>query len=178
MKGVLFNVVEEVVDDTLPEGAWDRAIDAAGVRGAYTSLGNYPDEQLVQIVGSLSDQSGLPVPDVLRHAGRHGFAHLIQRHPELVADIDDLPTLLAQLDAVIHPEVLKLYPEATPPMFSVESSDDHGMTMRYTSPRQMCFLAEGLIAGAAEHFDIPTTVAQSECVHDGDDSCVIEVRYS
>ena len=178
MTGVLFNVVEEVVDETLPEGTWDRALDGAGVRGAYTSLGNYPDEQLVGIVGSISEQSGLPVPDVLRHAGQHGFGHLVERHPELVGDVDDLPTLLAQLDAVIHPEVLKLYPEATPPMFSVESSDDQLTTMRYTSPRQLCFLAEGLIHGAAEHYATAVTVTQSECVHEGGTSCVIEVRYS
>ena len=98
MKGVLFNVVEEVVDETLPEGTWDRALDSVGVRGAYTSLGNYPDEQAVQIVGSISEQSGLPVPDVLRHAGQHGFGHLIERHPELMTDIHDLPTLMARLD--------------------------------------------------------------------------------
>ena len=178
MKGVLFNVVEEVVDETLPEGTWDRALDSAGVRGAYTSLGNYPDEQAVQIVGSISEQSGLPVPDVLRHAGQHGFGHLIERHPELMTDIHDLPTLMARLDDVIHPEVLKLYPEATPPAFAVESSDEHAMTLRYTSPRQLCFLAEGLIAGAAAHFDTAVTVSQSECVHEGGSSCVIEVRYS
>lgn len=178
MKGVLFNIVEEVVDDTLPDGTWDRALEGAGVRGAYTSLGNYPDEQLVRIVGSLSDQSGLPVPDVLRHAGQHGFNHLVERHPDLVDDVDDLWTLMSRLDDVIHPEVLKLYPEATPPMFAVESSDEGSMTLRYRSPRQMCFLAEGLILGAADHFGTSVDVSQSECVHAGGDSCVIEVRSS
>ena len=43
MKGVLFNVVEDVVTDVLSEDAWDDAVDRSGASGAYTSLGNYDD---------------------------------------------------------------------------------------------------------------------------------------
>ena len=44
MKGVLFNVVEDVVTEALSAEAWDDVVDDSGVDGAYTSLGTYPDE--------------------------------------------------------------------------------------------------------------------------------------
>ena len=181
MKGVLFNIVEDVVDDTLPEGSWDDALDGACVAGAYTSLGDYPDAELVAIVGALSERTGLPPADVLRHAGRHGFGHLAERHGDLLDGIDGIGSLLHQLDAVIHPEVLKLYPEASPPSFPV--SDGPGdqpssWTVRYDSERGLCHLAEGLVLGAGDHFDTPLDVTQTSCRHLGDDACVIVVTLT
>ena len=43
MKGVILNVVEEVVVDLFDEDTWDAVIENAGVSGAYTALGYYED---------------------------------------------------------------------------------------------------------------------------------------
>lgn len=178
MKGVVFNIVEDVVDETLPANTWDDAIESAGVHGAYTSLGSYPDEDLVRVVGALSAATGLPPADVLRHAGRHGFAHLASRHPDLLDGLDDLPALLTHLDDVIHPEVLKLYPDARTPTFRAERPDDDTVELHYESQRHLCALAEGLVAGAADHYATTVEITQPTCVLRGDDACVIRVRTS
>lgn len=176
MKGVLFNIVEDVVDDTLPPGSWDAALDDACVAGAYTSLGDYPDAELGGIVAALAERTGLSQPDVLRHAGRHGFAHLAERHGELLDGIDGVGPLLRKLDDVIHPEVLKLYPEASPPCFPVtDGPGGERWTMRYESDRGLCHLAEGLVLGAGDHFGTPLEVGQATCRHRGDDECLITV---
>jgi hypothetical protein len=176
VKGVLFNIVEDVVDDTLPEDSWDLALERAHVAGAYTSLGDYPDAELGAIVSALSERTGLEPADVLRHAGRHGFAHLATRHADLLAGVDGLGPLLGQLDDVIHPEVLKLYPEAAPPTFTVHEDDPGRWTVRYRSSRGLCHLAEGLVLGAADHYGTPASVEQTSCVHRGDDDCVLVVE--
>ena len=176
MKGVVFNIVEDVVDETLPADTWDAAVESAGVRGAYTSLGSYPDDDLVRIVGALGESTGLPTADVLRHAGRHGFAHLASRHPDLLHGFDDLPALLTHLDDVIHPEVHKLYPDAVTPTFRAERIDDDTIELHYESTRQLCALAEGLVAGAADHYGTAAEITQPTCVHAGDDACIIRVR--
>ena len=49
MKGILFNVVEDVVTEAMSEDAWDDVVDAAGVDGSYTSLADYPDSDLAAI---------------------------------------------------------------------------------------------------------------------------------
>ncbi len=46
MKGVLFNVVEDVVVDQFSEEVWDDVLQRAELAGAYTALGNYPDDDL------------------------------------------------------------------------------------------------------------------------------------
>ncbi|MFZ4519852.1 MAG: heme NO-binding domain-containing protein [Microthrixaceae bacterium] len=176
MKGVLFNVVEDVVQTTLPADSWDHAVMASGCGGAYTSLGDYPAADLERIVGALAEQTGLPPEDVLRHAGRHGFAVLAERHPELLEQDMDLGDLLHGLDGVIHPEVLKLYPSAQPPSFAVRDTGPDRWELVYESRRGLCHLAEGLLVGAAEFFGRSATVEQPTCVHRGDDRCVLIVQ--
>jgi len=178
MKGVLFNVVEDVVDDTLPAGTWDGALELAACHGAYTSLGDYPDAELAGIVASVSSLTGLDRSEVLRHAGRHGFSRLADRHPELLEGVDDLDGLLRRLDDVIHPEVLKLYPQAQPPSFRVDGDGAGTWAVEYSSRRELCHLAEGLIMGAGDHFGTPVEVHQTSCTQRGDDRCVLQVSRS
>ena len=40
MKGIIFNILSEAVVQAFGEDEWDDVLDAAGVDGAYTSLGN------------------------------------------------------------------------------------------------------------------------------------------
>ncbi len=51
---MLFNVAEDVVDATVSDVEWDRALDAAHLDGVYTSLGDYPDQDLTLIVDALA----------------------------------------------------------------------------------------------------------------------------
>lgn len=177
VKGILFNVVEEVVEEDLSDRDWDLALCRAGVEGAYTSLGNYPSAQLLAIAGALADQQHAATEDVLRAAGEHGYHHLAARHPALVEPYQDLGDLLLHLDTVIHPEVLKLYPHADPPRFEVHplgENDAWGVT--YRSTRGLCHLAEGLMRGAAASFERQAHIAQVTCRHRGDPTCHFEVR--
>ena len=47
MKGVVFNLLEEAVLREFGPDTWDELLDEANVRGAYTSLGNYSDDEIV-----------------------------------------------------------------------------------------------------------------------------------
>ena len=59
MKGIIFNLVEEVVTAAYGEDTWDSLLDEAGLDGSYTSLGSYPDEDLFQLVGAASKALGV-----------------------------------------------------------------------------------------------------------------------
>jgi hypothetical protein len=175
VKGVLFNVAEDVVDETVSEAAWDQALRSACLAGVYTSLGDYPDEDLFAIVGALSQSTGSTPEQVLRLVGEHGYRHLVDRQPDLVAGISDLGTLLHHLEDVIHPEVAKLHPNAEPPSFTITDLGPTSWQVDYRSRRQLCQLAEGLIAGAAVGFGTPCTTHQTSCTHLGDEYCSIVV---
>ena len=175
MKGVVFNVVQEVVEDQLGADAWDDAIDRSGVDGSYTSLGNYPDTDLHRLADAVGELAHMSQHDVLVFSGRHGFRHLAARHPDLVGAFAGWRDVVNHLDDIIHPEVEKIYAAADTPTFTVEDTVDSSLTMVYQSKRQLCALAEGLVLGLGDWFEVGLVVSHVECVHEGGDRCVLEV---
>lgn len=177
MKGVLFNVVEDVVTDVMSADVWDEVIDASGASGAYTSLGNYPDAELVGIVGGVADAAALSVDDTLRLAGQRGFDHLARRNPGLIEEYAGWRDVLLALDDIIHPEVMKIYPGAAVPRFTVVDDGDE-LVIDYSSARALCALADGLIVGCGAHYGATVTVTHDACVHRGDDACRLRAAES
>ena len=113
MKGVVFNLLEEVVSEEAGEAAWDQAIAESGVDGAYTSLGTYPHTELEALVGSLSAQLGVQPDEAVEWFGRHALPKLAVAYPELFEAHDSTLSFLRTLNDIIHPEVRKLYPAPT-----------------------------------------------------------------
>ena len=130
MKGVIFNVIEETVRAEHGEDAWDELLDTAGLDGAYTSLGTYPDHEMAVLVQTASAALGLSQEELLRHLGRVGFSRLAARNADLMIDFKDARSLLLGLNSVIHPEVRKVYPGADVPVFDVVSGQGHRMRDR------------------------------------------------
>lgn len=177
MKGVIFNVAEEVVTERFGAGTWDALLESARVDGAYTSLGNYEDDELVRIVSAASEALDLSSDDVLRFLGSAGFAGLAGRYPQFLEGQTSSRGVLADLNGVIHPQVLTLYPGATVPDFGFRSTNDR-IELTYRSARGLCHLAEGLAEGATRFFEETAVITQPSCRHRGDDDCVIVVEYS
>jgi hypothetical protein len=178
VKGVIFNLVEDVVREEHGDAAWDDVVDDAGVTGAYTSLGSYPDSDLVAIASALADRTGSDTGSVVRHVGHRSIASLAARYPEFFDPHEDVRSFLMTLNGIIHPEVRKLYPGAIPPTFDLRSDDPQVLELVYRSARGRCDLAEGLILGAADHYGQRVEISQAQCALRGDDVCVIRVRTS
>src|SRR5258708_3928846 len=79
MKGIIFNLVEEVVSSAHGSAAWDRILDAAGLDGAYTSLGSYPDDDLMRLVAAASEALGVAADAVVRQIGQGALPLLAER---------------------------------------------------------------------------------------------------
>ncbi len=152
MKGVIFNAVEEAVVNLYSEDVWDDLLDAAGVSGQYTSLGNYDDSELIALVLAAVEMTGIDANELIKVLGRHSFPHLAGRYPELVEGSAGTHDFLRRVNDIIHPEVLKLHPDATPPEFLFEDRDDNTLRLTYKSARKLGILAQGLIYGAADRF--------------------------
>lgn len=174
MKGVLFNVVEDVVTEALSADAWDDVVDESGVSGAYTSLGTYPDEELLALVGATAGATKLTETETLQLSGRMGFKHLVRRAPHLLDGIADWRGVLNSLDDIIHPEVRKIYPGADVPGFDTRDDGD-ALVVTYTSKRGLCALADGLVLGTGDWFETPLEVEHLTCVHTGGEQCTMRV---
>lgn len=177
MKGIVFNLLEEIVAREHGEDTWDALLDAAGLEGAYTSLGNYPDGDLLGLVAAASQALGLPADDVVRWFGRNALPLLANHYPAFFEPHKDARSFVLTLNEIIHPEVRKLYPGADTPHFTFDASEPDRLVMDYRSSRRLCAFAEGLLLGAGDHFGQTVAVAQSECMNRGDDRCLIAIDF-
>ncbi len=174
MKGVIFNAVEEAVVSLYNEETWDDLLDAAKLDGHYTSLGSYDDADLAALVGAACPMTGHEPNDLVRVLGRHAFPHLASRYPELVDQAEGTHDFLRRVNDIIHPEVLKLHPDAKPPAFEFEDREDNVLRITYKSARKLGILAEGLIIGAGDRFNEEVTVTIVSGL--GEEVTVFDVR--
>ncbi|MFH1571179.1 MAG: heme NO-binding domain-containing protein, partial [Gemmatimonadota bacterium] len=71
MKGIVCNVLNEMVEEQLGLETWDQVLTelspASG--GAYTATDTYDDEEVLAVVESLARRTGRPVPELLGDFG-------------------------------------------------------------------------------------------------------------
>ncbi|MGI8461296.1 MAG: heme NO-binding domain-containing protein [Solirubrobacterales bacterium] len=177
MKGIVFNLLEEVVVRDHGEMAWEAVLDSAGAGGAYTSLGSYSDEEFMRLVGAASEALGKPEEEVVRWFGREAIPLFVERYPAFFESHESTEPFLLTLNRIIHPEVRKLYPGADVPSFEFGESNG-SLTMSYVSARRLCFFGEGLIEGAAGHYGERAEISQPRCVLRGDPNCEFKIRLT
>ena len=177
MKGVIFNLLEEVVCEQFGDDAWDALLVATGSDGAYASLGSYADAELVGLVEAASKVTGTPVRELLHWFGQLALPKLAERYPVFFEQAPDARSLILSANTIIHPEVRKLYAGASCPHFHF-TEEAGSITLGYASARKMCDLAHGFIDGVAAHYGETVSVRQPACMHDGASACQITVTWS
>ncbi|MBA2475387.1 MAG: heme NO-binding domain-containing protein [Actinobacteria bacterium] len=177
MKGIMFNLLEEVISSQHDEETWDTVLAAAGADGAYTSLGSYPDDEFMRLVDIAAQMLDRTAYDTLRWLGRRGLPLLAERYPGFFQPHASAEAFVLTVNGIIHPEVRKLLPRAGVPEFGYEPGSNGDLRLGYRSPRKLCALAEGFIEGAADLYGEHVDLHQSTCMHRGDERCVLELRF-
>lgn len=172
MKGLVFTLFYSHCEDRYGAQMLEDIIDDADLpnKGAYTSVGTYPFDQMVALLTGLVKRSGRPLPQVLDEFGRYCFSKWVHYVPAYF-EHKDLFDMLADTDHFHQTEVRKLYPDAELPSFVVESRDDRLLVIRYVSCKPLADLAAGVIKGAATHFG-ETISLSHRAVTDGDEPYV------
>ena len=176
MKGIVFNLLEEVVTREYSADTWDDLLEAAGVNGSYTSLGSYADEDLSKLVMAASSALQQSPEDVIRWFGRSAVPLLAEKYPAFFAPHASARSFILTLNEIIHPEVRKIYPGADVPEFDFEVAGN-ALLLGYASKRRLCSFAQGLIEGTAEHYDEHVELEHLNCMVRGDDKCLIRVDF-
>lgn len=177
MKGIVFNLLEQVVVDEHGEDVWEALLDQAGVSGAYTAVGTYDDSDLVALVNAASAALGLDFDTVVRWFGGRAIPLLAERYPNFFEGHDSTKSFVLTLNDIIHPEVRKLFPGAYAPEFDFEEAPGVDVRLGYRSHRGLCSFAEGLLDGAAAHNGQTARIEQPECTKLGHSRCVFECTF-
>lgn len=153
MKGMVFTELLEMVENTWSLDMVDAIIARSRVPsgGAYTAVGTYPHQEIVALVAALSQETGMPVADLVRAFGKHLFGRFVVAYPRFFEGMEGSFEFLSGIEDVIHAEVRKLYPDAELPTFEVEAGHQ-SLTLTYFSEHPFADLAQGLIEGCVAHF--------------------------
>jgi predicted hydrocarbon binding protein len=180
VKGIIFNLLESLIiekfGDEIIEEIYDEAEFSADVP-PFVGPETYPDEDLFAMVPLLAQKSGLTVDDLVYAFGKYMFPVLADTYPGFLKGIESPVEFLGTVNDVIHVEVKKLFEGATPPMVVIEEANGDRATLRYSSERQLCRLAEGLLDGVADHFGQRVAYSHRQCMQDGADACVLDIEF-
>ncbi len=177
MKGFVFTEFLEMVENQFGFDMADKIIkeEQLDSKGVYTSIGTYSHGEMVQLVSNLSEETNIPIPDLLRTYGSYLFTVFEKNYKSFFEDIDDSFQFLSQVDEYIHVEVRKLYPDAELPKFDILDHGDN-MTMLYQSTRKMSDLAVGLIEKCMEHYQEEGTIKKQVLDKEGEKVLITIVK--
>ncbi len=115
-------------------------------------------EEMQLLCAALAAHTGEPVAELVREFGLHLSDSFVRDHPAFYARANNFFDFLESIEAHIHVEVLKLYPDAELPSFTVQERTTTRLVMDYRSPRRMSDMAAGLILGSARKFEVQARV--------------------
>lgn len=177
MKGVIFNLLEGAVTAEHGEDAWVSLLDLANCDSTFSSLGSYPDAELMGLVDAAAGMLSLPRSEVLRWFGNAAIPMLAELYSGFFTPHRTARGFITSVNDIIHPEVRKLYSGASCPHFHFHDLPDGRLGIAYNSARQLCHLAHGFIEGTSTYYAQAVEVEHLACTHSGDPVCRLGVRW-
>jgi len=181
MKGIIFTEFLDMVESTFGYDMVDQLIveneSKLASGGSYTAIGTYSHKEIVQLVTTLSQKSGMEVSKLLYTFALHLFDVLSGAYPHFLESASNAFDFLESIENYIHVEVRKLYPDAELPTFETQRLNDDTLQMVYLSSRKMGPLAKGLIEKALQHYQEKATIKEELLQEDGSKVKFIITKY-
>lgn len=178
MKGIVFAEFLNFVEREMGAGMVDAIIEDCGpslsTGGAYTAVGTYPCAEMEHLLGALTGRTGLPSDMLLSNFGETLASVFAGAYPQYFEMADSLFDFVAHIDAYIHVEVKKLYPDAELPSFEIAGRSQNKLSVVYRSPRVLHDLAAGLFIASARHYQEAVTVSMEQTGVPGETRFLIE----
>ncbi len=173
MQGMIFTEFLRMVDTYYSPEITERIIQLSNTEtgGAYTSVGNYSHTELVSLIVALSEQEDRPVKDLIRSFGSYLLGQFSEQYPDYFIAHTDVFNFLDHIGKHVHTEVMKLYPDSSPPKIETNRIDQDILELIYSSHRELGDAAHGLIEGALEYFETDATVQRNQ-LEEGSNTCI------
>jgi tRNA A-37 threonylcarbamoyl transferase component Bud32 len=178
--GLIFFYLQKFTDSiTAGRTSWG-AIRAqvATSTARYLPSGVYDDADAVQLLGVLATETNRPLPDLLRDFGEFLAPQLLKVAGTYVDPSWRTLDLIENTEKIIHTMVRAANPGAAPPVLETVRPSMSELHLVYTSRRQLCPLAVGLMRGIARHYGEQIVIGEPSCMLRGDPFCsfTIEVQ--
>jgi predicted hydrocarbon binding protein len=179
MRGLIFTTLLDMLEDNYGIQTVNEVLESCDFshQGAFTAGGDYPDTEIESLLKAIETKTGIGREDALHSFGLYMFENLKLKFGAIIDPFESAKELLANVDNVIHHEVMKLYPNKSLVVFEYEDTSAETLIMVYKSKRKMCSLATGLIHAVGNHFETKININHEYCMLKGDQSCRFEMRF-
>ncbi|MCA1596213.1 MAG: heme NO-binding domain-containing protein [Chloroflexi bacterium] len=173
------NQLRLYTEATGERGEWERVCTAAGIPSdQYKLAENYPDDELMAVVGQLCALRRMMRPALMEEFGRFIVPALLRIYGMLLKPDWGTLDVIENTESVIHCVVRSRNPGASPPALETKRLSATEVHLVYRSPRQLCGLARGIAQGIALHLGERIEIEDLRCMHRGDPECVIALRLT
>ncbi|HEX4953304.1 MAG TPA: heme NO-binding domain-containing protein [Thermoanaerobaculia bacterium] len=179
MHGFIISEIKKYVETKLGRDAWPALLEQAGLgKKEYENFLMYPDEEVVTMVVTASQITGLEVAVILEDFGLFIGGDLIRIYKPLLNPSWRTLDFLANVEDTIHHVVRTRNKQAKPPALVCSRTGPNEVTVVYRSARRMCALAKGIVRGVAGHYGETVEIREATCMTQGDPTCQIKVRVT
>lgn len=178
MKGVIFNILEDFVNEKYGDYFFDALLEKITLRsdGVFVGPGTYPDEDFETLFEAIIKQQNLNTTETLRAFGKYLFFKLMDLYPDYITT--DARSFIKSVDSIIHVEVKKLYPAAILPSFDYEDVNEKTLRMIYKSKRKYADLLDGLLDGTSEYYSNSISFKRvSDKMEEDIQVCEYEIKF-
>jgi len=170
--------MKSFVNEEFGFGTWADPLDESGLEGKrYSPTETYPDSDAVAILEVASEATGLSVQELLEKFGEYIGPSLLETYSGLIDDEWNTLDLIENTESDVHTDVRKRTSGAQPPDHGdVDRLSEDELVLHYTSDRQMCGLAKGIIRAIADYNEETVAITENRCMLDGDPECELAVE--
>jgi hypothetical protein len=166
MQGMLLGLVRETLVKQYGRPMWDSLVAAEGTH-VHDGL-DAADDRVV---------ADLPSDALVCWLARQSVSTLRDTYPSLFGRHSDLASFVRALGDELPVAADRGARRSQNARFSYRDAPDGDLLVRIEAESPICALIEGVIAGAARHFDERVSVEELKCRKRGDNACVIRVAF-
>lgn len=146
MKGLIFVELMGFLEEALGAAAQEDIVSDAALPNdaAFTVIGTYPTDYAIALVAQAAHRTGICPDAICRDFGRYLYNRFQTIFPDIMSRYGTARDLLAHVEAHIHEEVRKIYPDARPPLVTTRDAGAE-YYVEYESHRPLAHVAFGLV---------------------------------
>ncbi|MEI8019382.1 MAG: heme NO-binding domain-containing protein, partial [Schlesneria sp.] len=165
MHGLIFLQLQKFARQQAGPQAWETLLQEAQLpTKTYSAVRDYPDEEVLAIVDAASRVLKLPAEAILHAFGEFIAPELLKLYGRLIQPEWKTLSVIEHTEKLLHAAVRVGNPGATPPVLECIRTTEEEVQILYSSERQLCSLAKGLVNGIARHFDETVSVNEEACM--------------
>ena len=124
----------------------------------------------------MSESTGEPLPLLVERFGKFLAPHLVKVAGRHINPAWRTLDLIENTESIIHTMVRRANPGAEPPVLETVRQSPNELNLIYTSGRQLCVLAKGIMQGIANHYKESISIEETSCMSNGDSFCCFIIQ--